>query len=131
MNRLIAFTIGTEVHRALVQYSVERGVSLHGAAYLILEHGLFLSGNLIDKKGHISSNNIPSVYYKKIYYYWCLHCSRAIVLDKPKEDVEDIFECPFPDCDGGYLDIWDWQNIIPGQRGVIPEHGKVYGQYEE
>lgn len=62
-------------------------------------------------------------------YSWCLHCERAA----PNKEwgSKEWPRCPYPDCDGGPGDRWEWTRIreVNPEYPALPERGVVYGMY--
>lgn len=64
---------------------------------------------------------------KKLGWFWCLHCSRAIASKaghRPKS-------CPFDNCDGGPLDMMEWDSVRENNPAnpATPVHGNRYPLY--
>lgn len=60
-------------------------------------------------------------------YFWCLHCERVSLRSSW---ITNHWCCPFPDCDGGYGDAWDWDEYFY-ERGYekCPILGSFYPLY--
>jgi len=61
-------------------------------------------------------------------WWWCLHCERVNHGKRP-----DL--CPHGDCDGDWLDMWQWDQIRDGEGcgdyPLTPDLGMVYPMYPD
>lgn len=63
-------------------------------------------------------------------WVWCLHCQRVYKAEEFKLDRSGDQTCPYPDCDGTFLDGTEWDfckriNNYP----EVPQRGVVYALY--
>jgi len=64
-------------------------------------------------------------------WVWCLHCERVYRYGEYRLEG-DLQLCPFDDCDGSPLDLFDWQSVreLNPDYPVEPVWGEEYPLYE-
>jgi hypothetical protein len=68
---------------------------------------------------------LSGIFHRK--YTWCLHCESAY---KTEKWVENEWECPRKDCDGGVMDAFSWTpDDWPLSCNPDYPHDPVEGKY--
>lgn len=76
-------------------------------------------------------------------WVWCLHCERAYrygeyravlggsVREGDSFEGEELQLCPFEDCDGSPLDLWEWDKVRSDHPDypLVPKRGQEYPLY--
>ena len=80
-----------------------------------------------DGTWHVTLHEFSTTFHHETHI-WCLHCERAA----PIAEWDRCDRCPYPGCDGSFIDAWAWSTFAGDPRfPPVPVEGQVYLLYPD